>query len=1528
MKYHSNFSVISISLLMLLIFSIVIIGFAFVYSISSPTEYLTQQALESINLSENFDISFSSIDRDIGNKIVVNDVLLKIDESEIIKFDTITVYQGLLSILKSIFTGKGSFEIEADSGDIYINDEIFKTLNFSSSPTSSEPNILSKYNYSFLLKNINLNYQDQLIVSNISTSGSIKENFYISDVNAIIDKIAYEDITLINTSLVLRQDSNSNYLINLNINNASGVYQDISFNVNQIALETNIDLNQDFDLSALPIQLSFASLYGVYSNIYINASNSFISHLDNKLTGAFSSINASYDDFKIDTGLLIIDLGFIQERINIDLKHSDTLSIKNKDGLLGNIKDFSILGYYDKNLQLFLDAKTINLPIVTKLADPILTSTIINNTRISLYSNLTSIDIDAEMEGILDVTHDVIDRVSTNVVLSGHYDFDDGIENLYISLPSISIGKFPSKSSATINLKDKSIIELNVNYDTSLNIEAVISENIDLNLQFSSFNIGALSSLFDYYTPFLTNYISEDTVVNGSLDINGALKDSQIPFLGDINYSIAISNINFNDSYFGLATTLNAHITQTEFDIQNFTLTTEWVRAAYSGNLSFETFLPEGELKLNLTDSGDDIFKLAFSLSEDKEYFFKANIPLLDPANLSGKVNWATENIIRSNGILETRNSEHVFEADLNILERNGRFAAQGLVVSLDYSDELLINASFDNFSFRNQNLPEDGLIDGLINFSLDFVSQDFSIKSSEFIIQNYGFVDIQPKISFFLDVDNKKTAIREITVSDIYGELTGELIFGYDNYNLALNLSNDDQSESVLLSLVPFDKLYTGTLELNNINLERFGFNSAILNSTLIGFGGTLDDIKFSGNVNISSTDEINYPLSINSSIEISSTEILLSSLYYMTDNLSINSDSLSYSSLTGELNSDISLDLVLEHLDRDIPIRARVSLSSKTHQYDNLFNGIRNIIFDRDYPLSLTLDIAKVDIDDGSLTINDKSIFVEEKADGGANISGNFINGSLKLENKTFDINITDNEIIKGHYFGNLSNDNFKIEAESFEIDLSLLNLLLNAPIFGFYKGSIGMGNLVLLGPFSDFKLYGEGLIKDCKLFVWFLPNQIVEMHNVYVSAWDNFATTAEMTCLVYDKDTMEINNFTGTFSTQLSPQNILDYYAIDLDIPDGQSILIRFPIISANIDLVGRTSGTFGLNYGTSHVDLWGDLKISDFTISVGLHPYEEWAAISANTINTYNVTVGDNCKFIFPLGDNPIITAYIREGAVFGLNQNYSNHSLSFTGELPIRSGEFFYFQKNFYITEGSISFNENTQGLDPIINLRARLRDFDANNEKVDIYLNLINATLSNISPVFESSPQKSTEEILSILGDAILPTNAYGEVNAASLASLLSTGIDAISRLGIINTQSNGLTESIRTALGLDVFSLHTSIVENIIIDTMQVNSIQTNTLSPLARYLDNTSAYIGKYLSESIYLQGLIHLSAITDQNTTIRNDRNNFLASDLSIDLELSMEWSNPLGVFTVFTQPRNISLFDVMDSVGFTFSKRITF
>jgi len=157
------------------------------------------------------------------------------------------------------------------------------------------------------------------------------------------------------------------------------------------------------------------------------------------------------------------------------------------------------------------------------------------------------------------------------------------------------------------------------------------------------------------------------------------------------------------------------------------------------------------------------------------------------------------------------------------------------------------------------------------------------------------------------------------------------------------------------------------------------------------------------------------------------------------------------------------------------------------------------------------------------------------------------------------------------------------------------------------------------------------------------------------------------------------------------------------------------------------------------------------------------------------------------------------------------------------------------------------------------------------------------------------------------------------------VVALATVATDVISRLGIFqaNSTTYGFSQIVRDSLGLDVFTIRTNLLQNILYEAIPGTGTD-NAVSPIARYLDNTTLYLGKYLFDDFYLQGMLHFRG----DLFSAGKGAVFLSGDLKVDTEISLEWNTPLALFSIFTQPDVLSIFNIFDTIGFSVTKRIVF
>ena len=980
-----------------------------------------------------------------------------------------------------------------------------------------------------------------------------------------------------------------------------------------------------------------------------------------------------------------------------------------------------------------------------------------------------------------------------------------------------------------------------------------------------------------------------------------------------------------------LAASGSGRMYEDSVDIDQVSITSDFIRASFEGSVNFSTNLPEGRFVISMTDSGYELFVGTLTLESNEEYFFSAEIPYFSSSWLRGNVNWSDENIIESSATLKSGDYFYPFDIKIDFLENTIFLDNEKAHAEVDLGEVINGTISFDNFElpvFR-EDTAFPSFLEGTIDADFSFAEQQFRISSGGFVIGNLSIFPDNPDLSFSMYGDNTSLVFDDILFSSsLLPSISGRMVIDYTAPSIALSLSSA-VNESLLLSILRSeDGMFSGLLRADNFNLERFGISGMIGDINLTARAGTWDALSFSGRISAYSTDMINNPSSAEAELYVDRDEIALTSISYTSGNLSLGFNEIRYSSLTGMFTADLSLNAAIERADGNLPVSSSISISADLHRGENLADAISSIVRNRLSGASADIKIGETNLGDRFL-IAEKSIHIEND-DGHISLSGNLANGSFDIESGSV---VADIDLLPVGRFmidgaiGGETDASLAVSISDFEISVADLFL---TPSIVFYAPAPAKGEIVAVNDEGSWNLFGWLSAEEVAFDVFWMPGERVILHNPYFSVWDNSFQSLVDDCTVLDTETYERTPGRVSLTIDLGSSLSMDGWVVDVYAEEDNWIGIRLPLTSSNIDLWGDVTGHLQVGQGSDSVLFMdGDLKAANITMSLGMEPVPEWMGESdAKTTADLRLLLTENVKFIFPLTGDPILRADLAENQNLNVKVDEMG-TLDVSGSLDIRSGELFYFQKNFYITEGNISFRQDPvegAGFNPVINLRARLRDFDSNGDPLDIFLILRDSTLDNLSPSFESAPSKPLSEIMQILGQSILPNSIYGDISVSSMVSLVSASVDILSRIGLIsNANDNTLEQSIRSSLALDTFSLHTNIIENLIFDTVSYASsnLDNEALSPMARYLDGTTLYLGKYLSPELYLEGMVHLDA---ENNRTESTQHTFLADDLNLDIEISLEWDNPLAVFTFFIQPVNLTLYDVMDSFGFGVSKRI--
>jgi hypothetical protein len=328
--------------------------------------------------------------------------------------------------------------------------------------------------------------------------------------------------------------------------------------------------------------------------------------------------------------------------------------------------------------------------------------------------------------------------------------------------------------------------------------------------------------------------------------------------------------------------------------------------------------------------------------------------------------------------------------------------------------------------------------------------------------------------------------------------------------------------------------------------------------------------------------------------------------------------------------------------------------------------------------------------------------------------------------------------------------------------------------------------------------------------------------------------------------------------------------------------------------------------------------GDLTAQDTEISLNSEEISGQDSLgmtpsgSISTIADIRIKTGKRVEFFYPSVDFPILQAYTDLGTGIHITSDMIARRFSLQGDVQIRSGEIFYLERNFYIREGTLFFNENENQFEPRISARAEIRD-QGDEGPVTISMIIDNAPLNSFTPRFESNPALSQTEIYSMLGQ-----NPQGN-------ALITTGADLLTQFTVMRQ----LQRTVRDFLNLDMFSVRTQVLQNMVFQATGFNNNNANT-SPgadgseiaarqnrVGNYFDNTTVFLGKYIGSDIFVQSMF----------SFRYDENKQTFGGMLLEPEIGMEMRNPLfniQLNMMFLHPENWFIEDV----SFTLTWRRSF
>lgn len=429
-----------------------------------------------------------------------------------------------------------------------------------------------------------------------------------------------------------------------------------------------------------------------------------------------------------------------------------------------------------------------------------------------------------------------------------------------------------------------------------------------------------------------------------------------------------------------------------------------------------------------------------------------------------------------------------------------------------------------------------------------------------------------------------------------------------------------------------------------------------------------------------------------------------------------------------------------------------------------------------------------------------------------------------------------------------GWLKDDSLDIDIRDINLDAELLEIYIplipdkSKQIADFDNLDI-RGQLQIKGSKTDPLINGLLWI-DSNINAAYIPHNIKPVR-LFVRVDNNMVTLLPGQISVGDKGLINIK---GEFPIDgWKPEYIL----IETKIDEENKIPVNYQynrivgesnIHTENLKILWQPSGTV----------VNGNMTISDgefYTAEAEDIKSEE--SLSKNDKSDYIIDIlinsGHNNKLYLPNKNFPIVEAVAQSGDQIKVDYNSTDLSFKVVGEVSIMQGKVEYSGKPFILRKGEVKLNLSPDNVDPYIFIEGSNTVFDENDQQVEVILTYEGGFYSDFKPSFSSDPIKSEEEILRLIGVAVVGDDWKDLVSSADL--LTSAFV------------SKPLEDAIQKILGVDYVKIKSGFLSSIItnISFEQESDLEYNDEDNLSRILNDTSLSIGNFITKDFFVRGTV---------------------------------------------------------------------
>ena len=740
---------------------------------------------------------------------------------------------------------------------------------------------------------------------------------------------------------------------------------------------------------------------------------------------------------------------------------------------------------------------------------------------------------------------------------------------------------------------------------------------------------------------------------------------------------------------------------------------------------------------------------------------------------------------------------------------------------------------------------------------------------------------------------DQNGASFKQITYADNYGILLGSADFSWDNkfsyINFDLNITDGNEAgENYNAVGIIKDESFKFDVSVANMRLNRFIYKS---NPMLITAKAEMswDSIKsFNGKINLSSLRTIinGNDLYAEFNVNVSNNELFVLESKLEYSNVKANIYNLKFNINEGDLftKADIHGIYKEKYVEGNLGIEAKFAGVNSWLDLDQIITDLNGKLAIENFSFG---DIR-----------NEDFILAFKCKDGAVSAKGGK-NDMIRLEmdrEGIFFVGLSSPMPIRGNIVGTFKKGIIDSSTNNFYIDIvRLYSIFASQKDFSIASGYI-TGKTQFVGPFWNPEFHGTAKAESLKFKV---PNYIKE--DIKIAPFDILAEGYEMTFGPVGFLSGSGNGTTkGWFLFEnWSPVNIGLDISIQRDnpVPYGINIggFLSDGTASGNINLL--------LDVPEKLLEFKADLFSNESELGLNMEEIRANAEMERSSESVFNsivnikITTGTKVEFIWP-ASSPVLRAMPEMGTVIYILTDTQAGQYSLEGDVKIRSGELYYFDRNFYIRKGNLVLKENETKFDPRINVRAEIKDrTDSGN--VTISMVVENQPLFSFQPRFEANPSMTQLEIYSLLGQNFTIVQTEDNIDEVRRTLISSTtdlftqfimGSDALSQLAI----GRQFERQVRNITGWDMFSVRTRFAQNLIISGLSAGLSQRSSSSRqsnpdrnrIGNFFDNTSVSIGKYIGQDMFFQSMVKLKY--DENSTV--------LGGVTFEPEIGIEFQTP--------------------------------